>query len=39
VRVQLTHYFTDNTSALYMAALWTKTHIGHLVQDAAVNWL
>jgi hypothetical protein len=22
-----------------MAALWTQTHIAHLMKDAAVNWL
>ena len=25
--MQLTHNFTDNTCALYMAAFWTQPHI------------
>jgi hypothetical protein len=39
VWVQLTHHFTNYTSALYMAALWTKTHIAHLMKDATMNRL
>jgi hypothetical protein len=39
VWVQLTHYFTDYTSALYVATFWAKTHIAHLMKDATVNRL
>ena len=35
--MQLTHYLADNASTLDVAPVWTKSHVEHLVQNAALS--
>ena len=39
VRVELSHHLADDARALDVPAIGTKAHVGHLVQDAALDGL